>query len=184
MALALVASWAHTGNDRRLEAAGRVVSGFDWFLTDSGYADTKSGHEQLGLLRFRHTDITENAEAAEVLVDLYLATGEADYLIKAKTALRAFAKAYKREGIMASGYALAVKKASDLAYVTIFGPSEDERTRELERAVRRQNLPGVLVAREEGGESSVSACSGGVCHKRLIQPEETRDLLRLLRRFH
>ncbi|MFZ5435303.1 MAG: thioredoxin domain-containing protein [Bacillota bacterium] len=183
MAGALVASWTHTGSDRRIEAARRVVRGFDQFLTDSGYADTRCGHEQLGLLRFRYTDITENAEAAEVLVDLYLATGEDGYFVKAKRALRAFAGDYKREGIMACSYALAVKKATDLAYVSIYGRTENEQTRELERAVRRQNLPGVLVVREKGGEPSVSVCSGGVCHSRLTQPEEVKDLLRLLRRF-
>ena len=91
--------------------------------------------EAIGELARPKKEIGDNAEAALALIRLSGFTEDARYRQAAERALKLFAGKYGNYAYFASSYARAVEAArAPGLHITVVGPPNDARTRELQRA--------------------------------------------------
>jgi uncharacterized protein YyaL (SSP411 family) len=119
----LLADWVHLlnalmdaasyagGGDRyvpRARAAATVLMAEFYDAANGGFFDVGSSPDATGHLRVREKPLPENVAAAQGLLKLHQATGEAPYLEAARRTLSAYVEANRVYGEFAASYALTV----------------------------------------------------------------------------
>lgn len=134
---ALVEAMHYAGDnrwlDRARELAGTAIEHLG--AADGSFYDTRYDPRARGGLRERETSILDNAALAEVLLRLGHMTREEDLIDRARVALGAFLKDYRRFGHHVAGYGRAVDLlVRPPVHVTVVGPRDADRTRALRLA--------------------------------------------------
>jgi uncharacterized protein len=138
MANALLDGYEYGANWDHVQQAEEVMRWVQQNLSSpSGAFRDRPAGPDLGLLKQADTPISENASAATALVRLSRLTGKQEYREWSQSALSAFADSYQRNGLFASGYALAVERLlTEPLRVVVVGSTEDLKTLQLLRAAR------------------------------------------------
>lgn len=99
-----------TGNTHYFAEARRLATAIEntfWSET-GGFWDRAKGADEVGMLRFRDVPFENNADAARLLNDLHLPTGERRCRALAERVLATLSAQAGRHGVAGAGYALAV----------------------------------------------------------------------------
>ena len=134
---ALIEAMHYAGDNRYLDRAERIAQlALEHLRTpDGAFFDTRHDPHAWGELRERNTSILDNAVMAEALIRLAHMTRDADLREQGRRTLEAFLYDYRRYGHHVAAYARAVNLLLlPPLHVTVVGPRDADRTRELRRA--------------------------------------------------
>ncbi|MBI2076442.1 MAG: thioredoxin domain-containing protein [Candidatus Aenigmarchaeota archaeon] len=89
------------------------------------FFDRIKGDDDIGQLRMRNKPINDNSVAAECFLMLAVFTGDESYKKIAEEILEDFSAEYKRYGIHAAGYALAIENFIDPVEIAVAGMKDE-----------------------------------------------------------
>ena len=126
----LIDSYQITSNQKFLDIAENIAEFMIKNLWDKngGFYDKTKKINEIGALKQLDKPLGENSVAADTFLRLYHLTDKSTYLEKAKKTLNYFATNYKRYGITAASYGLAVELYMNPMKINIIGSKEDEKT--------------------------------------------------------
>lgn len=114
---------------RALELVGFMLKNL-W--SGKGFYDSAPPSKALGLLKHRQVPFLVNSDAASLLLDLSVLTGESGYREYAEKTLKYFASDYPGYGFVGGNYFLAVSKyLAETLQLSIVGSMKDKETRSL-----------------------------------------------------
>ncbi len=145
---ALIEALQYTGDNRLLEPALRLAELTIEHLgaQDGSFYDTRFDPRARGGLRERESSILDNSVMAEALLRLGHMTHDRDLIDRARATLSAFLEDYRRFGHHVAGYGRAVNLLlHPPLHVTIVGPRDAERTRDLRLAALGPYIEGRIV---------------------------------------
>jgi hypothetical protein len=130
---ALLDAYQITGEYEYLEHALELVGFMVRELWgEEGFYDITPGDKALGLLKQRQKPFFANSDAASLLLDLSLLTGEQVYREYAGKTLRFFASEYSRYGFLGGSYFLAVAKYfAEPLQLSVVGSAKDKHAQRL-----------------------------------------------------
>ena len=158
-------AWESTGEMRYYEVAEEIAaSAVSKFYDDAGHGffDTErvaEGEKRLGALTTRRKPLQDsptpagNPVAASLLLRLEALNGNADYGVRARQTLEAFAGVVEHFGLYAASYGMALQRMIlPAVQVCVFG--DDEAARELEAAALARFAVNKMVIRLRRGQIS------------------------------
>lgn len=134
---------------------------------DSGFLDRINTKDDAGLLAAQNRSMQENSIAAGCLVRLGFYTDNIRYKEIAQEILSIFASQYKKYGVHAASYALAVEKFIDPIEIT---------AKSKEFVEDMPHDPRVMVKFDENSPKNIVICLGNKC-LRFDNLEEAKRLL-------
>lgn len=134
MTKCLIDSYQITSNQKFLDIAENIAEFMIKNLWDKngGFYDKTKKINEIGALKQLDKPLGENSVAADMFLRLYHLTDKSKYLEKAKKTLNYFATNYKRYGITAASYGLAVELYMNPMKINIIGSKEDEITHQFQ----------------------------------------------------
>ena len=187
----LLTDWAHFLNalmdaaslagigDRylpRAQAAARVLMHEFYDAANGGFFDVSSDPEAVGYLRVREKPLPENVAAAQGLLKLHQATGDAAYLEAVQRTLSAYFEANRLYGEFAASYALTVDLLLNPPIeVAIEGHLENPDTRAMLRAAAQTTYPNLVVKLVEApaeNRALAQVCLNTVCLPPVSNPSD------------
>lgn len=122
----------------RAEALAEWVRGHLEDPRGGGLFDTATRPDAIGNLQYPSKDLTDNMQMADVLLRLYLGTGDEEHARLAQRIMQAFLPALGQLGFFAAGFALAAERAVlPPIQVHLIGTPGDPRTQALLQAAHR-----------------------------------------------
>ncbi len=170
---ALVDAYQATGEYKylgnALELVGFMMS--ELWSEKGGFYDIAQPPEALGLLEHRQKPFPSNSDAASLLLDISLLTGEQVYREYAEKTLKFFASGYPNYGVMGGNYFLAVSKYfAQPLQLSIVGSIEDQSTQKLLKGSLMLYHPFKLVQLLDPGKD------GDLMHKKGLSVPESPTL--------
>lgn len=119
-----------SGDVKYSDHARRLAAGMEraFWAEDGGYWERAKGHDEIGVLRYRDKPFDLNANAARLLTDLTMVTGEKRHRAMAERILAILSPQAGRYGVAGAEYALAVNEFFDAPIsivITGRGPNAD-----------------------------------------------------------
>jgi hypothetical protein len=160
----------------RARAAAAMLVGQFYDAANGGFFDVASNPDAVGYLRVREKPLPENVAAAQGLMKLHQATGEAPYLEAARRTLSAFVEANRIYGEFAAGYALTLDLLlHQPVEIAIEGHLENPDTLELLRAAARVTYANLVIKLIEApleNQAQAQVCRNTVCLPPVSDPTD------------
>ena len=183
---ALAAAYQHTGNKEFLEKSERLAL---WCISKlssqlGGFLDSPLDPHATGEMALPVRDLEQNAKAASWFLLLHQLDEGESFRKEADKALQAFAATYKRHGLMASSYALAVfSSLKPWIKAEVTGNPDTTEYTELLLAALTAFIPNKAVVPQpasKDGTTKAYLCRGTQCYQPATRPQEIKDLLKRL----
>jgi uncharacterized protein YyaL (SSP411 family) len=183
MGTALAAAYQHTGEREFLEKSERIAL---WCIENlrspsGGFFDSPTDPKATGEMAKPLKELDQNAKTALWFLLLHHLSGSEKFKEEAENTLRYFSGNYKKYGLMASSYALAVFcLLKPWIKVEIAGPPGSEEYRELHLEALTIFVPNKVVSPGTAGEKGTSKayiCRGSQCYQPVSDRQELSDLL-------
>jgi hypothetical protein len=160
----------------RARAVAAVMMSRFYDAANGGFFDVDSDPDAVGLLRVREKPLPENVAAAQGLLKLHQATGEAPYLEAARRTLSAYVEANRVYGEFAASYGLTVDLLlNQPVEIAIEGHLESADTQDLLRAAAQvpyANLVIKLIDAPVENQALAHVCLNTVCLPPVGDPAE------------
>lgn len=184
---ALAAAYQYSGRSEYLEKSQHLAL---WCIArlrseDGGFLDSLPNPEATGEMSLPLKDLEQNSKAAAWLLLLYnLDEGGTTFKAEADRTLKSFTGTYRKHGLMASSYALAVYVSlKPWLKIEVNGDHGASAYWELARAALEQYLPNkaVILNNSEKDEAPKAyLCRGSQCYQPVTDSQELKDIVKRL----